>query len=241
MKFLIQTIDKKIVHDFSFALIQAANYHNWLSKGSIKIRFTENDLIKGYTPIGSNEFVHAYMEKFLGRSPNPINIPDELLDQYYTHRVVFNGTNADISGHKFIKSNDRIKGYIGIINTDENPFVLQSIPLGNYQISDVVEIESEWRCFVYQNKLVGLQNYSGDFTKFPQVEKILWMIKAYEKSAPIAYTLDVGINYGSPFVIDVHNFYSCGLYGFANYKILPLMFNRWYYEYSNKLRNEIKE
>ncbi len=231
MKFLIQTIDKKVTHDFSFTLIQSADYHNWLTKGSIKITKTEDDLKKDYTPIGSNEFVHAYMEKYLGCSPNPLNIPNELLDHYFSHRIVFNGTNADILGHKFIKSNDRIKGYTSIINTDENPFVLQSIPLGNYQISEVIDIQSEWRCFVYQNKLVGLQNYSGDFTIFPNRESIFWMIKAYEKSAPIAYTLDVGVNENGTFVIECHNFYSCGLYGFNDLKLLPFMFNRWYYEY----------
>ncbi len=235
MKFLIQTIDKKIKHDFSFTLIQAADYHNWLSKGSIKIKLTENDLKKDYVPVGSVYFVHNYMKLNLGSSPNPINVPDELLDHTFSHRQIFNGTNADISGHLFIKSNDIIKGYIGIINTDENHFVKQSIPIGNYQISEVIDIQSEYRCFVYQKEVVGIQYYSGEFTLFPDVQAILKMIEAY-KSAPIAYTLDVGVNDKSTFVIEVHNFYSCGLYGFSDLKLLPLMFNKWFYEYKNKLR-----
>ena len=146
MKFLIQTIDKKIKHDFSFTLIQAADFQNWLTKGSIKIKLTENDLKKDYVPVGSVEFVHDYMKLNLGCSPNPINVPDELLDSKFSHRQIFNGTNADISGHLFIKSNDQIKGYIGIINTDENKFVQQSIPLGNYQISELIDIQSGIDC-----------------------------------------------------------------------------------------------
>lgn len=234
MKFLIQTIDKKIKHDFSFTLIQSIDYHNWLSKGSITFKLTDDDLKKDYTPIGSNEFVHSYMEKYLGCSPNPINVPDELLDQKFTHRTIFNGTNNDLLGHKFIKSNDCIKAFTEYINTDENDFDPKSIPDGNYQISEVVDIQSEYRCFVYQNKLVGVQFYSGDFTIFPDIKSVETMISSY-KSSPIAYTLDVGINESGTFVIECHNFYSCGLYGFSNHRILPLMFNRWYYEYKCNL------
>ena len=31
MKFLLQTIDKKIVHDFGFALTQSKDYINWVN------------------------------------------------------------------------------------------------------------------------------------------------------------------------------------------------------------------
>ena len=63
------------------------------------------------------------------------------------------------------------------------------------------------------------------------------MIDAFE-DCPIAYTLDVGINDNGTFVIEVHDFFSCGLYGFSNHPILPQMFGRWYTEYINKNKNE---
>jgi len=75
--------------------------------------------------------------------------------------------------------------------------------------------------------LVGLQNYTGDFTMFPNVNKINEMIQTY-KSSPVAYTLDIGINDKDTFVIEVHDFFSCGLYGFSNHKILPFMFSKWF-------------
>ena len=83
------------------------------------------------------------------------------------------------------------------------------------------------RCFVYQNKLVGLQNYSGDFTKFPNVDIINKMIDTY-KSSPVAYTLDVAIDKNNTVVIEVHDFFSCGLYGFNDHRILPYMFSKWF-------------
>ena len=236
MKFLIQKIDGKIKHDFSFTLIQSADYYNWLAKGSIKTRFTENDLKKDYTPIGSIDFVHAYMDKFLGKTPKPINVPDELLDRQYTQRTIINGSGLDISGEVFIKSNDRLKATTRLINTLKND-ISQEIDInGNYQISEVIDIQSEYRCFVFQNKLVGIHYYSGNFRIYPNITAIENMISVY-KSAPVAYTLDVGVNDNGTFVIECHNFYSCGLYGFNNLKLLPLMFNWWFYEFK---RNNLK-
>jgi ATP-grasp domain, R2K clade family 2 len=140
--------------------------------------------------------------------------------------------NSD--GEFFIKSNDRIKGYstfVGVANGLYFPF---DIPDGNYQISEKINIDSEWRAFVYDGKLVGLQNYSGDFTRFPDIRTIKGMIEMY-KSSPIAYTLDIGINDDSgTFVIECHDFFSVGLYGFADYKRLPHMFYQWFQEYIKK-------
>jgi hypothetical protein len=59
------------------------------------------------------------------------------------------------------------------------------------------------------------------------------MIKAYSKEAPVAYTLDVGVNKKHTFIIEAHDFFSCGLYGFADLKLLPLMFYRWFRDYIN--------
>ncbi|MNY01093.1 hypothetical protein D3C86_1336070 [compost metagenome] len=64
---------------------------------------------------------------------------------------------------------------------------------------------------------------------FPDVKLINDMISTYNDCPP-AYTLDIGMNedIGS-FIIEVHNFYSCGLYGFNDWKILPQMFLRSFY------------
>lgn len=57
------------------------------------------------------------------------------------------------------------------------------------------------------------------------------MIEEY-KEAPIAYTLDVAItDKGDTVVLEVHDFFSCGLYGFNDYRKLPYMLHRWYVNY----------
>ena len=99
--------------------------------------------------------------------------------------------------------------------------------------SEQVEIDSEWRTFIFKGKIVGLQNYLGDFTLFPDVDLIRKMVSVFVP-APVAYTLDVGINKNGTFIIEVHDFFSCGLYGFENFNILPAMFSSWMYQFINE-------
>jgi len=246
MKFLIQKIDREIRHDFSFTLMESIRYLNWSSgHDDVKVKYInyidfdkENwnwyfkPFHQDYVPVGSVEFVLSWMKRFDVPTPKPLNVPEELFK--FTNRTIW---NADENGfHKeygklFIKSNDKIKSTCGVINEGE-----LSLPKGNYQFSEEIEIDSEWRAFVYNGKLVGLQNYSGDFTMFPSVVEIENMIDSH-KTAPVAYTLDVGIFDEQTFVIEVHPMVSVGLYGFSDHRILPFMFARCHYEYLNNLKN----
>lgn len=258
MRFLIQKIDKEIRHDFSFTLLESIRFHKWLQgdDADVQVKYLNcknNNNVwsfkpfhEHYVPVGSVEFVLSWMHRFDVPLPKPVNVPKELWQHPsfdFCKRHVFNGTEAYFShcGKSFIKSNDRIKGTCGIFNQKE----AINLPTGNYQFSEVINIESEWRAFVYDGKLVGLQNYGGDFTRFPCIAVVNEMIKAY-KSAPVAYTLDVGVGksihdpdygyhiYNETFVIEAHDFFSCGLYGFADHKIYPYMLYRWFNEYLNK-------
>ena len=222
MKFLIQTYNGMIKHDFSLALITSIEYNNWLSNNNtFEYILTESDIYPNCIPIGSVEFVCNYLNTYYNLQPKPKNIPIELMDYQWTNRLVINGTEKDIVGQKFIKSNDGIKQLTTIGD---------SAPIGNYQISDIIDIQSEWRAFVYKGELVGLNNYLGEFDLFPDVNRIKQMIKAY-KTQPISYTLDVAISDGKTVIIEVHDFFSCGLYGFSNYKILPYMYTNWFFNY----------
>lgn len=222
MKFLIQTINGTIKHDFSFTLLESIEFQNWLrNDNSFEVSFTDELTKPNYIPIGSVNFVIKYIEDYYGLTPKPKNIPFELMGKNWTGRNVINGTEKDIIGEKFVKSNDKIKSFTEICIT---------APEGNYQISDLIDIESEWRAFVHGGRLVGLQNYSGEFDVFPDVNKIKAMISVY-KTQPIAYTLDVAITNNDTVIIEVHDFFSCGLYGFSEHKILPFMFSKWFYSF----------
>lgn len=261
MKFLIQRIGGEIRHDFAFQLLESIRFRNWWNKGKkfekTIVKYVEyNDDIpepddiypmpfkpfhKGYTPIGSVEFVTDYLNHFYGIIPKPINVPPELALRGFTQRHLFNGDEKvaeNLNGRWFVKTMDKIKGFDVVFELDVNHYQNQNLPKGNYQYSKYRTIDSEWRAFVYNKKLVGLQNYCGEFTVFPNVEKIKLMIAAY-KSAPIAYTLDIGVEaeHDLTFVIEVHDFFSCGLYGFRE-SIILVMFEKWFHEYLQK--NSVK-
>lgn len=227
--FLIQTIDGQIKHDFCFGLVEAIEYQNWLNKGTHDYHLTDIENMfeydmTGSVPCGTIQFIQKFLEFYHDKNiVKPINIPQQLLKNEYTKRNVNYihtlGTHT-FDKPLFIKTHHRIKGLTEIKSR------IEVYDEEVYLVSDTLDIESEWRAFVYNNKLVGMQNYLGDFTMFPDVELIQKMIDEYTECPP-AYTLDVGINsQDSTFIIEVHNMWSVGLYGFSDYRILPQMFIR---------------
>jgi hypothetical protein len=211
--FLIQTMNDEIVHDFSFHLIRSIDYNNWYyNRPDNMIYYLSHEYCeqeKQCIPIGSVEFVVEYFKKYFNYSLKPKNIPYCLLDRRFTKRKVFQGSKNRVfinNELKFIKSNSKIKSFATIVHPDDD------IPEDDYQISDVIDIDSEYRCFIFENELLYISNYSGDSTLFPNKHVIIDMIKTYQPTAPIAYTLDVGVNEkDGTFIIEVHDFFSCGL------------------------------
>lgn len=224
--FLIQTIDNKVKHDFSFQLLEAIEYQNWYyNEKRYDVILSENCDIENCIPVGAVEFVLLYLKKYYGiEGVKPINIPPELMNPTFLKRyveIVDTKKSPVLIKDKsmFVKDNNKIKGFADIVTDGSNL-------KGEFLVSELIDIESEWRAFVYDRRLVGLQNYAGDFTMFPNVDLIKEMIKCYTNCPP-AYTLDVGLNEkDGTFLIEVHNFFSCGLYGFNDSRILPQMFIR---------------
>jgi len=226
--FLIQTVMGELVHDFTFTLHEALRYHAWANRNYHTYTHSSHALREpGWIPVGSVEFVQDYLKDAYDLTVKPRNVPRELWPRKFSGRAItnpsFTGT-PDLSEVRLhVKSNDKIKQEID----------LTKVPPGNYQISPLQEYSSEWRAFVWRGDLVGLQNYAGDFTEFPDVPLIHEMMDAFSPSAPCAYTLDVGIiaGYSRTYVVEVHDFFSCGLYGFADLQLLPLMLGGWFTEF----------
>lgn len=104
----------------------------------------------------------------------------------------------------------------------------------NCQVSTMLDdIESEWRVFVYKGKGVDIKNYSGDPFVFPNADRIYQFIDQYTE-APEAYTLDVAVTNKGTWVLECHDFFSCGLYGSTD-KNIPFMLNRAWFNIKNKI------
>lgn len=227
INFLIQTVKGVVEHDFCRGLIDGLKYQDWLENGlEYTISYSDLPQITGdLIPIGSVEFVQRFMTMNGMKVPMPINVPYQLMKYEYAKREIFNGGPEMVTDEFFVKSLDKIKGFTEI--TDIRP------PEGYYQISGILDIVSEWRGFVYNGKLVGLKHYSGEFDEFPDTNAVYNMIDAYTKG-PVAYTLDVAVeSRGFTVPIEVHDFYSCGLYGFNDQRVLPFMFIRWWNQFKN--------
>ena len=240
MKFLIQTKNNKLLHDFSFTLLNIIEYHNQMSNDMVYelydyknvLDYDKNNYYKNYIPIGSVEFVCDYIDYFYHKTVKPINVPQQLMDYKFTKRDIFNGNMNDVnntnwykSSKKFIKSNEKIKHITEICNYINIP--------GWFQISEVINILSEYRVFVFHGRIIGLKHYDGQFDIFPNMDIIHEMVKVYTKCPP-AYTLDIAVtDKNDTVVIECHDFFSCGLYGFEHVN-LPYMFSQAFYNIIRK-------
>lgn len=209
--------------------------YNWLHPNNAKqcmlsslsnLSSISPQILSTCIPIGSIEFV----EEVLHLAHNipqltPIGIPNELLayPEWLGRKIVFAGSIqesprifADLNAERlFVKSTCRVK-------TDYTDVYQRSDPLpqtsDSVMFSEEIPIESEWRVFVFRERLTDIRCYSGNPWLLPDKSTVMSMIDAIGQKYP-AYTLDVAvISKETGFqtvVIEVHNFISCGLYGAA--------------------------
>ena len=227
-RFLIETFDDKIEHDFCFHLLKAIEF--WRDFHGLDNYFallSDTPSIPDFIPVGSLDFVAEYLKKYHNIDElKYTGIPKELMKDEYLKRnfEVKHKNDIVLKGPLFLKSATGYKRFADIVD-NSNPICpsIEDVPDDIYYVSPVIQITSEWRAFIHGKRLVGLQNYARDFTLFPDVDLIGKMINDYN-DCPRAYTLDVGINQQGTFLIEVHPFVSCGLYGFSDYNYLPAMF-----------------
>lgn len=224
-------------HDFGFETIQAINFDSWYYnekryKYELVADLSNISNNPNYVPVGSVEFVCEFMKlRYNVDSVKPINIPAILIP--YANREIKRIHSDDIAGINekvFAKSDTTIKGFSQMVSDKS------SLPTDFYLISEVIEIESEFRCFVRNNKLIDIKNYSGYYDRIPNIQVINDMIRDYKNEAPPAYTLDVCIDIkGRTDIIECHNFFSCGLYGFADYtNLLPMLIQSFKWQIEQK-------
>ena len=171
--------------------------------------------------------VQASNEFFKGcgiEIPEYLGYPDELRPYLGRHIMTDTFKNAkDLTPPYFIKPSKDVKMFTGeLIEKESQLKMLQDY----YNVSDETEVFvsakidfiSEYRCFVHEGELKGIQFYLGNFKVFPDVATIERMISDYE-SANCAYTLDVGvINEGFPLgastlLVEVNDMWAIGSYG----------------------------
>ena len=225
--FILQKEYTKSIDGFIIKDIMA-NYANWYLDKFI-IEGDNYSLLKRekLIPVGNLIFVQQYLDKKM----KPIEVPEELRKYLNREYHIIKGKdipNEFKNENYFFKDADTLKKW----NNALNPYDLTFDKETNYVVSKRVIFDSEYRIFIYDNEILGLENYLGDILLFPDIDYIKDIINNYE--GPNAYTLDIGIHDGKTDLIEIHPFVSCGLYGFYDKNIIPMLkegFN--WYEYSD--------
>jgi len=180
-----------------------------------------------------------YMDKHNIKYPRPLNIPACLREDDYLQRKVKTLTLkqvAAITTPVFIKPFEKVKQFSsGVIKHGSNIHYLIDQPDATAVfVSNIIDIVSEWRGFVYNKELVGLKHYSGQFDKFPDIAIIDKMIYRYKGFAycPIAYTIDVAVistpNPQKTVLIECNDFWSIGHYGLDPLTYAKMLRDRWF-------------
>jgi len=227
--------------DYGYEVINAIEYDEWYNRktrygytlydgfdmeGSGH-RFLQEYLNTQYIPVGSVEYVEEYIRQcYRIQSVIPLNVPLQLYKYVNRFATIIGNEefeNKLIPDRKyFIKSATKIKGYSDFII----PKKAKDIPHDTYFVSEIIDIETEWRCFVKDGELLDIRCYSGNPFVMPDIYTIKKMIKEYTDCPP-AYTLDVcKTSDGITSIVECHNFFSCGLYGFSDYKNYLIMLIR---------------
>ena len=231
-------IDSKMIHNLlkTYAARNLDVYHvadDISDIDKIKSKYT-----KQIIPIGGLDFMRKALD-YLGasdRALTPIEVPDCLLKfvgrlySKYTGKELLDMPKEFRENH-FIKDIDHLKKFNNLLYLG-NDIANMIEPDTNYSVSSIVKFKSEYRVFVHRGEIKAVQNYLGDVLTFPKRDVIVDCVEILSKHMPElkSYTLDIGVRDGLTCVIEVHNFISCGLYGFYDEVLLDMLANGVEYE-----------
>jgi hypothetical protein len=207
--------------------------------------------IKNTIPVGTIEFVQSYLSGVhqINRMcpieiPKELRLPKFLLRDYQVMRYV----DVPKDQYKFIKNVSRLKQPTVIGNTSDMFKEGWLVNVNDfYQVSDVLNILSEYRVIVMNHKIMGIQFYDGHCTIMPNekdINKIQEMVLRYSqvKDCPEAYGMDVAIvkqEFGERglALIEVGPFVAMATYGCRG-AFLPQLYQKglqWYLKHNSQI------
>lgn len=246
---LKQELDKqKFQHEYIYEGIEFFN-----EECSYPSRYNMKEAI----PVGSIEFIKKYLGHIHGiNQMNPIEVPDEMrLDKFLNRKYsIINKQELLLKeGFYFTKYASELKyfSHTGLVeqltyeDKGKEPFLKD----GLYVFSEIKEILAEYRVFILEDKIKGIQFYDGDPTIMPtpsEIDKIKEMVLRYtlNNKRPRAYSLDIAVIKTNQalgrdiMVVECHPFCSLGLYGLVG-SFLPYAYREgldWYINYNSQLK-----
>lgn len=203
---------------------------------------------KDIIPVGDLLFVGDWLQKYYGiENMNPIEVPGILRTEEFLKRKysIVSKEELPSSGIYFVKYASKLKvfSYTGAITHlfDSSLEYAGKIKLdeGLYQVSEQVDILSEYRVFVFRDEVINMVNYDGNPLTMPDTALLRKMVNMYmyDNERPGAYTMDIAVmkDRGTA-LLEVHPFVSVGLYGYLFGSKLPYCYSEGinYYIKTNK-------
>lgn len=227
--------EKEFVDDFV-----ASAYLGFKSKGK-ECKFYEDikdvPVSKYNVVIGPIDETSYYFEQLginiLNDIP-PINIPASLNSEAFLGRKTYIMSMREFKDTQnvpiFAKSADVLKQFsAGVISKEKskNDFYYDVPDDTRVLVSEVLNIESEYRVFVNRNEIIGMKNYIGNFFVYPDPKIIKIAIASY-KNPPISYTIDFGVTLeGETVLIECNDGWSVGDYGLDQDIYAKFLLDRW--------------
>ena len=216
-----------VLNTYSKQYCDKVYYSNW-SKVNLDL------LDEKIVPVGNLN----YVQKFLKNKIKPIEVPVEMLDCLHREYGYFKGQEVLDSGYLkslyFVKSADSLKGgnnllQIGTYNRNSGFTVKED---GTYIVSAYKPVIAEYRVFVFNGEVQDCRRYLGEPLVFLDSEYVINCIKRFDDISMLrSYTMDFMVyrdgNENITDLLEIHPFVSCGLYGFNDKVIIPMLSSAW--------------
>ena len=187
-----------------------------------RLLVTKNNLF-----VGSVEFMRAVFN-LVGvedpRVPENSNRPFEII-------TLGEAKSRAKSGEKLFIKPFEIKLFTGFVIDQMQHTSINGIPedtkLMAYKPFEH-RIESEWRCYIFNNRVEYIGNYSGDLYVNIDGSYLNKVINENKDKFPCAYTIDVGVlSNGENVVIEYNDMWAIGNYGIPNDIYLRMLKKRY--------------
>lgn len=181
-------------------------------------------------PVGTIDFVETWLKQFHKIDCiNPIEVPTCLRKEEFLKRKysIVKKESLPTKGQIFFKDVSRLKVFSGVISCEtfftDNIWECKKSTLNTslhlnsshlFQVSEVINILSEYRVYVQDNNIEAIANYNGDPCLLPDVKLLQKMVNIYsmQQDCPKAYTMDVAINEKGTLLLEIHPWIAVGLY-----------------------------
>ena len=178
--------------------------------------------------VGSVEFMKAVFNRI---GLNDVRLPENSNREYKVERLDVVKQMAKDGVKMFIKPFD-IKLFTGFVIDKMQYTSISNIPddtLVMVYKPFEYPIESEWRCYIHNNKVEYISNYSGDFYVSIDSPYLDNVINQNKGKFPVAYTIDIGVlSNGENVVIEYNDMWAIGNYGVPNDVYVRMLRDRYF-------------